>query len=449
MAGFRFVSWFSPAAGNAGRWAFIHRKNMKLQTTLTILLLTLVSCAPATKIMTPVTSTHSIPTPTLDILPTEAASTPTSEPYFTKQQCLTDANLLSEEKNLTGALILADKINSGKYFIFDLRNMKEDTFMGDREALYDLTVSPNHKLTYYGDLAGNEWKNVISTSKDVINQFPYSIEWVSSKWLDDEHLIYGRSGDTPDNTLRIFDPLTGADRTISLDIPNPAYFLHPNGKYYLIVNVNKDLSRAVFFDTYDRGRIIMWDLKDKKMLASLPYLVSKDPEQTPAVPFFYGWSPDETKFVTTSPVHISTITGKVIAEELFSISQDGNVKQLTYLSDDYNYVRISEPSWSPDGLSIAFWLQVSKDENQDRDNLSQQLVSLNTETGEITDYCLSHGQPKYSAVDRPLWLSDSNHLIVESRDSAGTSETNIIDLQNNSLSVLAHDRSPLDWVMTP
>jgi len=423
---------------------------MKNQIIFAILLLALLSsCTPANEILTPATLTYPTITPTTIMLSSESASTPTSEFVSISQKCLTKADYLSVEKNLTGTLILADKINSGKYFIFDLSNMSEDMFIDGRDSLYDLTVSPNHVFIYYGDLGGSEWKDVISTSMNQINQFPYSIEWVSSKWLDNEHLIYVRSGDTQDNTIRILNPLTGEGEVTSLELPNPVYLLHPNGKYYLVVNVNKDLSKAVFFDTSEQGRIIMWDLESRKMLAALPYLVSKDPEQAPTIPFFYGWSPDETKFVTTSPIRISDTTGMVVTEELFSISQDGDVKQLTHLSDNYQYIRISEPSWSPDGLLLVFWLQASDDANQDRDSLSQQLVILNTETGKITDYCLSHGQPKYSTVFSPIWLPDGEHLVVETRDSEGISQTNLVDLKNNNLFVLAHGRFPMDWIIVP
>ena len=243
------------------------------------------------------------------------------------------------------------------------------------------------------------------------------------------------------------------EQSIVLNIPNPYYLLTPGGANILIASLNVDLTRVLFFDTNDGGRIIFWDIKSNKMLASLPYIVSTDPAKSdypPALPFFDGWSPDGKQFVTTSPLRISDTTGEPDVEELFRFDYDGQMTQLTHLSDVYHFVHITEPSWAPDGESIAFWLEVSGSADESIDKLPPQLVVLNSNTGEITDLCLSFGTPFYSAAaSAPIWSPDGKYLIVETRMSNGKPRINLVNMEENSLLVLQDGFFPVGWVISP
>lgn len=395
---------------------------------------------------------ESAPTTTPSPSPTATAILPTlgSEPLPLKRQCVTQLDVLPEEDRPAGNLVLAEYSNGVNYFFLDLKSMTLKEFASNNDSLYDLTISPNHTLMLYFNSGSDPWRYEITTLEGEVVWFPHSDEWPAPAWFDNEHLVLGRTGETPDSTIRIYNFLTGENKDLFLDIPNPYYWLHVAGKNILIASVNPDLTRVVFFDMQDGGRIIFWDNEAGKMLASLPYFVSSDPWYIPAVPFFEGWSADGKQFVTTSPIRISDSTSKAVIEELFLFGYDGQIMQLTHLRDAYSYARIFEPAWSPDGESIAFWLQVSDSVVESLDELPEQLMVLNLKTGQITDLCLPYGAPFYSpAAPEPIWSPDSEYLVVETRLPDGKPRINLVNIRENSLFVLQEDLSPVGWVSSP
>lgn len=399
----------------------------------------------------PTIESVSTTTPLPPSTPTAVLSAPESEPSPPNRQCLTQLDTLPKQDRPVGYLILGEYSNGHNYFSFDLESMNQKAFAANNDSLHDLTISPNHTLMLYSDSGGSPRKKVIANLKGEIAQFPHSDEWASVAWLDDEHLVLGRTGETPDSTIRIYNFLTGENNNISLSLPNLYYSLHPlAGIYIPIVSVNPDLTRVVFFDMQDGGRIIFWDNTTGTMLASLPYLVYSDPWYIPAVPFFEGWSADGKQFITTSPLKISDATREVVVEELFRFDFGGQITQLTRLSDTYRFVRISGAAPSPDGKTIAFWLEVSADPNQPIGTLSQQLVVLHIQTGKITDLCLSYGKPFYSpAAPKPIWSPDGKYLIVETRMPDGTPRINLLNLEDMSLFVLQEGYFPVGWIISP
>jgi hypothetical protein len=386
-------------------------------------------------------------------LTTETNTPETVEQLPLRRRCLAQLKSLSVEHRPEGKFILTKLHGSGDYFMLDAKNLNLIEFGQTNGALSNLTVSPNHQLIHYVDTANTPGKHIIATLAGEVKQFTDSDKWWGGYWLDNQHLIFGRNSEMRDSTIRIYDPLTGEDERTILNIPNLYYLTTPDGRNILIVSVSADLTRLVFFDTADGGRIIFWDIESNRMLASLPHIVSTDPASPgypPAIPFFEGWSPNEKQFITTSPLRTSDATGESIAEELFEFDYEGQISRLTNLSDTFSFVRISEPAWAPDGHSIAFWLEVSNDANASIDQISQQLVLLDTMTGEITDLCLQFGEPRFSStVSSPIWSPDGKYMIVETRMPAGTPRVNLVNIEENSVFALQDGFFPVGWVISP
>jgi hypothetical protein len=335
--------------------------------------------------------------------------------------------------------------------LFNIKTIEERAFGSVDNPIWDLKVSPNQQLMLYLDGSNSPWLNKIISLEKEIRQFPDSELWASFAWLDNEHIIFGSTTEVPDSTVKTYNYLTGEEANLYLDIPNPLYWIHPTGNNILIASINPEIDRVVYFDKKDGGRIIFWDNKSNRILSSLSYPIheSNGQDMLPAVPFFDGWSPDGKKFITTSPLVVSK-TEEVMAEELFQFNYNGKITQVTQFSNFYNFVRITQPVWSPDGETIAFWLRVSNNENQTLDTLNQQLVTLNIRTNEIRDLCLQFGQSKYSSATRqPIWSPDSDYLVVETRMPDGNPIVNLVNIKENTLITLKKGFLPIGWVISP
>jgi len=398
--------------------------------------------------------------PTAAISPT-ATIAPSQTPLLAtatavEQGCFAQLDALPQQDRPAGTLVLADLYGSGHYSLLDVGSMEESELGSPNGDLEGLITSPDHHLMQYDDLGGDRWQRVVATLQGEVARIPLEHAWSSVAWLDNDHLVFSRTtdsfkGESPDSTLRVIDPRSGAQRTISLNLPNEYYYQHPSGNWLPILSVNPDITKVVYFSTENGGRKVIWDLQSNRPLASLPYQVPSDPTMPPPdVPFFDGWSADGSQFISTSPLEISSITGEPNLEELFRIGLDGEITQLTHFSDSNQFVRITLPEWSPDGKRIAFWLETSDKPDQKMDQLTQQLAILDVETGKIANTCLAYGDASYSySLQKPVWAPDGRHLAVETRTPSGGSITNLLDIQQDTSVVLKEGLFPVAWLVGP
>jgi len=428
----------------------------KQYTYLLFILLVVTNCQPRSSSFpeSPILLTPESILTTETTTPIKTFTTPTQDgisKISTQYQCLTRLDILPEHDRPAGSLALVDHYGSGNFFLYDMRTMVQEEFMPNIRPIQAFSISPNHQSFLYVDGSNLPRKNIIATLEGEITRFTES-NW-GGDWLDGERLIESQNLITPDKIIRIYNPLTGEDQRITLNIPNPYYVTTPEGRNILIISINPELSRAVFFDTNDGGRIRFWNLTTNKGLTSLPFLVSTDPANpnfVPALPFFNGWTPDGRRFLTTSPLKISNESDAPTIEELFIINYEGQITQLTHFSDSYNFVRITNPTWSPDGGFIAFWLEIDNNVNQKINTLSQQLVLLNMTTGEIRNLCLSFGKDSYSsAAPEPIWSPDGKYLIAETRTDDGISIVNLINIEENNYLVLKKGFFSIGWLVSP
>lgn len=386
------------------------------------------------------------------ILPTETI-VPTYDPIIgLSYHCLTTLTEIPARYIFSGRLILAKDI--GEFFALDIdRGILEPFLQENPNPMSNwFEISPNAKRFVYFEPENNYY--TVSNHEEIEATFPYRPEWRIIRWLDNERWVISHDR-KPYNSIFIVNPFTQEEREIVLDLPNPYYQDTFDKTLILISAIDQSLTRLVYFDTQENGRVILWDLEKQQILAWLPYPVptdqSTDPMNNISGSYLSGWSPDGSQFVTNSPVSPT-------AEELFSIAKDGQVTQLTQLSLKYPIVRIANMSnLSPDGRYIAFWLQVSEQVDQSLDDITMRFVILDTKTKELTDYCLP---PVYPYTREPVWLATSQHLFVQidKRDKNQlTTNLNVleqdqilfIDLKNNLSFPIINQYNLQGWISNP
>lgn len=258
----------------------------------------------------------------------------------------------------------------------------------------------------------------------------------------------------PYNSVDVLNPFSGEEKEVTLDLPNPYYYHTFMNTYILISAIDPTLSRVVYFDTQGFGRLILWDISAGKMLAWLPYPVPA-PDNPSALPldidYLFGWSPDGSQFATIAPVTFLDKDNTTPAvEELFSISRDGQIKQLTHFGAAYKYVSISEFRWSPDGRTIAFWLQTSENAVQSSSGIVRWFAILDTSTQEVSDYCLTFGSSEYSnSVWFPVWAANNQQLIIRTHSDDGKWPIMLVDLVKGFVVQIGEGMTPEGWMVSP
>jgi Tol biopolymer transport system component len=121
-------------------------------------------------------------------------------------------------------------------------------------------------------------------------------------------------------------------------------------------------------------------------------------------------------------------------DDIFFLSVDGTIKQLTVLSDYFSEAIIFSTSWSPDENLIAFEILINQ-------NGERKLLILNMSTLEIIDLCLSP-QP----FTPMIWSPDSRYLAYSEELTNDSSQTVLVDLVDRNAFVVADEVLPAGWV---
>lgn len=126
-----------------------------------------------------------------------------------------------------------------------------------------------------------------------------------------------------------------------------------------------------------------------------------------------AWSPNGQWLAYVAPV---TVDGSE-SSELFGVkpASGSQPEQWTDLRTTYGNVRINglaggDLSWSPDGISIAFWVIPLSGTNPETDGESATLHVLNTNTRELKTYCGFSTTEHIPNPPRLIWAPDSLHL---------------------------------------
>src|SRR5258706_2209125 len=328
------------------------------------------------------------------------------------------------------------------------------------EGLLEFSVSPNQKwIAYYESEFNQPDANLIvaGVNNQIYKTLPWESEWGAFRWLDNENLIIRMiSQGEPSSVIDynpdflVFNPFTGARQIVKVDYPNiynPSPW--PDWDGWGVSAYNLTLTQVVYLEGGVSGPFyyVLWDIQHKSQVTN--FQISDDLNAIPR------WSLDGKKFAF-APSLVSKIK-EYPSYELFGVTEAGDIKQLTHLTDYYPWVYIEDLSWSPDSRYIAFWLtHWQQNENPSYDSTGDRyLAVLDTTTDLVTSYCINGeknatiGIRKYPA---PLWSPDSKQIVVQSQntpDSFLNFQTILIDIQKNRAFHIGDNLVPEGWMISP
>lgn len=312
------------------------------------------------------------------------------------------------------------------------------------ESLSDMAVSPDGKWLAYRIYSTNN-KDANLVISNVTNEQHLSIPWENEwywidSWLDENRLLIGIGADS----FLVLDPFTNERLLLNPELPNifkAQGFSGLHGRGY-----NRDLDRVVYVQGdslfLEPLHYVLWDINQQRSLASFEVVI--EVSTTPR------WSPNSDKFAIALSLNMENPQENWPAYELYSISREGQVIQITNLTDFYPWVYIEDYSWSPDGRFIAFWFSVWS-EQMDGYGLGSEryLAIVDTETGAVKKYCIRGNPGDDGKVSPPMWSPSGKQLVVESLSSKDHSRVVLIDLESQQSIQIGEDMEPIGWMVTP
>lgn len=394
------------------------------------------------------------PTPTTTTIPvTTSAPMPTLQP-----SCFPVLDELPGDKAYSGRVLLFGEIsieNIQNYFYpvshYDLptHQVKE---MG-LEKVKNLEVSPDRTNFAVKDPSDDRIK-IYSQDGQLLSvlpegEFPYSID----RWLNNEEIalvilrpMEGTSYYWYPFEQVVYNTITGESKHLSSDYPDiDKTQSRPPWEGISTTKYDPTLTRVVYPSLIENdysGKsgigYVLWDVENQQKILEI---VTGDFAATPK------WAPDGSKFVINDnygdgKFYVITREGRIAHVFDLSTNLADENEGSRYFSDGY--------SWSPNGLSIAFWREMFKDSS-----IEATLAVLDTTMGEITDTCISAGfiEPAFRGhfgSFLPVWSPDGHALVIQAnRQDSSYFETFLIDLREKFAVKLGESVFPVGWLANP
>jgi len=409
----------------------------------------------------PVTGTSA---PAYTVSPSPSATyTPTVSPLKTPSilpdarmevQCLDILPTLPPNLKSEGILVLRDEFSTDT-FLMDLATGQTNKLSQAGEYFPEFYVSPNHNWMAYVD-----WKNppsdnlwyVANVEGQVSKIVPDSYLWDLVGWLDNEQLVVRLDTFIPTSepssmpsldmtevpTLLILNPFTGERRILEPDIPDlvPWGGKIPWWDGWSGLVYDPTLKYAAYLG---KDGLTLRDLENAHTIASVLLDIYSRP----------FWSPDGERFAVADSLDYSKS-----AYEIYVMSLNGKVLQLSNLSAYHLSNYISGLTWSPDGRYLAFWLS-SWDEEVEYYfyntliNPPASLAVLDTASGKIINYCIQGDSREFVT---PLWSPDGLQIVIledQDTDSVDYDRVILIDLELGLAAQIAENMIPVGWLREP
>jgi hypothetical protein len=274
-------------------------------------------------------------------------------------------------------------------------------------------------------------------------------------WFDNERLSswVSQEGGTPN--LILLNYASGERQEIQADYPGYAdvfsglFLLKWN---YPFTKYDLTLSRVVYPacdpDCMNGYPVILRDVETGQTLASF---LTQDMFGLSPI-----WLPDFNQFIMAA--NLGSTDSYAKANEIYLISRDGEIRQLTRFTDYYSQVEIHPYySLSPNGRYLAFWIKTQPGQFDDN-----RLAVLDIETGKVTNYCLpgeifqnnlaleSEGYPSNEG-EAPVWSPDSTQMMVVGRDpeARGIRWNILVDIVYGTAIKVGEDMEIVGWMVSP
>ena len=381
-------------------------------------------------------------------------NTLTNLPDMLNYQCLEIADHPPDDYIQEGILVFKTDDNLDAWLndgTGTIRRIPRET--GDR--LFGFDVSPDRsRILYYQSINTGGWMVDIATAdgQPIWSQPASSDTWWF--WFDNDRLMSWVPQTEGLPYLTILNIYTGERIDLQQNFPN--IYDADSGLFSGFVSsfgrtvYDPTLTRVIYpaCDSACRERlirgepgypIVLWDIERGIELASL--LTTDFWGETPI------WQQDGSYFIIATKVNPSYPYPP--ADEFFSVSREGEIKQLTHFTDYYQDVEIQDTySLSPNGQYVAFWI-VAKPSSYNDDRLA----ILDTTTGEVTNYCIAGGTFMGNVVPqiRPIWSPDNTQLIVYPGESQDAEHRRVVlvDIVHGFAAQIAEDIDLVGWMVSP
>ena len=404
--------------------------------------------------------------PTSTAHPTLTATVPTQQVNILAPEWL---NKVPENEQLNGVIVVGDYMSEltrlQHAYLMDaqtgekISDLPPNIFGGYRN--FELTafdISPDRKkLSYYSSLEKEERLYIVDGNGQVIldqeivkndgsflfdTLTPGAASWEGVGWLDNEQLVVVKvpPEDVIKNSLKpysifVYNPFSSGVKEYPPDFPEISfpYLNLPRLGWSGQVEMKIDPSQTrMVYGTIDAS-VVLWDLELGKEIIRFP------PGSIDIGPV---WKPDGSEFMIELP---GSKKEKYFTYELYRVTRDGQISQLTNLGNEFSNVVINLISWSPDEKSIAFVVVLEPDPFGEGAYTRHVAVLSLDDLNEVNVYC---------GVDAgftgPIWSPDGKQILFgDSLSIELLGNSYLLDLEEGYLAVLERNLIPLAWMSKP
>jgi hypothetical protein len=399
----------------------------------------------------------SMPTVPLAWNPTPSSTPTVSRPTATIPATLPQAGFLDYKPiTITTSLpvdahpastLILGGWNGKNPYRLDFAPLREQELPSDA---FCLSTSPDGKwLTYcqdFSDRSMGKWLTVESVNGQEMKNIRIEKDWAAYgilTWLDNQRLVFNlrkkKDNYASIRPVIVLNPFLGKQQELDPDYPD----LIPSGSGPAGMNFDFVRSTVVYHPslnlviypqtTPDGFFVVLWDRQAKKALAKL-----RDFRGFGHYPL---WSPDGEQFVIAviPQSGVNPNNFRESKEELFLVSREGQIQQLTHFAESFEQVETWEGNWSPDGKRLAFWL----DTEPDLCDAGPDLAVLEMETRKVTSYCISSG---LGETLPPAWSPDGKYMAVW-RVEPGVRRVILVDIEQAWAAQVAEEAVPVGWLV--